>query len=284
MSIVLRPAEKSDFAALNRFIHAQNYIHHHLDWRETLDWLSRQPFLLMEESHQIKAVLACPPEPPEVAWVRLFGVSPRTSPERAWQSMFERAIETLHTHTPRPALVSLSLRDWYSDLLQRHRFTFHQDIVVFIYDTTPPIPPQMPPEFRLRPMQLEDIPEVIVIDNQSFEPIWRLSEQDMQYAYQKSAYMTVAEYEGKIVGYQMSSSTGFYAHLARLAVSPAMQRRRIGFAMVQDLLEYFINQRSCWGVTLNTQHNNTSSIALYQSIGFHKTGERFPVFIYNDSE
>jgi ribosomal protein S18 acetylase RimI-like enzyme len=90
------------------------------------------------------------------------------------------------------------------------------------------------------------------------------------------------ELDGKIVAYQMSSSTGFYAHLARLAVRPDIQRRRIGFRLVQNLLDHFLLQHNCWGVTLNTQHDNTSSLALYRHIGFRETGERFPVYLYQD--
>ena len=102
----------------------------------------------------------------------------------------------------------------------------------------------------------------------------------MLFAFAKSSYCTVAERDGQIIGYSMSSSSGMYAHLARLAVHPEIQRQRLGFALVQDLLHYFINDLNYWGVTLNTQHNNASSLALYHKIGFRETGERFPVYIY----
>jgi [ribosomal protein S18]-alanine N-acetyltransferase len=114
----------------------------------------------------------------------------------------------------------------------------------------------------------------------SFEPIWRLSMDDLRFAINKSTYCTVIERAGTIVGYQISSSAGIYGHLARLAVSPDLQGQGLGFALVQDVLEFFIFELTFWGVTLNTQHNNHSSIALYQRVGFHETGERFPVFTY----
>lgn len=245
-----------------------------------MEWLGRQPFWLCEENHELRAVLACQPEPEEVAWVRLFGASLHTSPDRAWQQLFAKAIEDLRELNPQPALVSLALREWYEDLLKRHGFNHHQDIVVFLFDQQPPEPPQYDAQIHLREMRNEDLPQVEVVDNLAFEPIWRMSLDDLRYAEGKSSYCTVAELNGEIVGYTMSSSSGMYAHLARLAVSPRMQHRRLGFALVQNLLDHFINRLSYWGVTLNTQHNNHASLALYHGMGFRETGERFPVYIY----
>jgi ribosomal protein S18 acetylase RimI-like enzyme len=280
MPPILRPAVQSDYSALYSFTNSLNYLHRHLDWRDSLDWLGRQPFWVWEENHEITAALACAPEPPEVAWVRLFAVSMHTSPDRAWRQLFERTLDVLHANTPAPLVVSLALREWYEDLLNRNGFEHHQDIVVFMFDDTPPPPINLNPQIHLREMLPEDLPEVTVIDQLAFEPIWRLSQDDLRFAESKSAYCTVAELDGQIIGYTMSSSSGMYAHLARLAVHPKIQRQRIGFALVQDLLEHFINGMNYWGVTLNTQHNNIASLALYHQIGFRETGERFPVYIY----
>jgi ribosomal protein S18 acetylase RimI-like enzyme len=280
MVVQPRFATPSDYSALLSFMNGQNYLHRHLDWCDTLDWLGSSPFLVTEDNHKITSVLACPPDPAEVAWVRMFGVSAHHSPDRAWKGLVPHALHALENFTPRPALVSLSMRDWYTDLLKHNGFNVHQDIVVFLYDQAPPA--ALPPEegLTLRIMEDADIPQVAHIDQLAFEPIWRLSDHDMKHAYRKSNYRTVMELDGEIIAYQMSSSTGFYAHLARLAVNPELQRRRIGYRLVQNLLDYFLLHHNCWGVTLNTQHDNASSIALYHRIGFRETGERFPVFIY----
>lgn len=276
----LRPAERTDYTAIYNFTNSLSNIHRHLDWRDTLEWLGHQPFLVLEENQRIIATLACPPEPPEVAWVRLFGVSMHTQLDRTWQRLFERALENLRACSPAPAIVSLALRDWYEDMLKRNGFTYHQDIVVFLFDDQPPPPPKTDPRIRLREMREEDFENVRIIDHLAFETIWRLSQDDLRYAASKSSYCTVAELDGEIIGYTMSSSSGMYAHLARLAIHPRLQRQHLGFALVQDLLDHFINRLNYWGVTLNTQHNNTASLALYHKIGFRETGERFPVFVY----
>jgi GNAT superfamily N-acetyltransferase len=120
------------------------------------------------------------------------------------------------------------------------RLSFHQDIVVFHIRPGPAGCHPLEDGLTLREMPLDDMPQVSRIDHLAFEPIWRLSAQDMKHAYRKSSYRTVMELDGEIIAYQMSSSTGFYAHLARLAVHPSVQRRRIGFRLVQDLLDYFM--------------------------------------------
>ncbi len=280
MPPILRPAERTDYNALLSFINSLSNIHRHLDWRDVLEWLGRSPFWVYEENRRIFAALACPAEPPEVAWVRLFGVSIHSPLDRTWQRMFAHALDDLRACHPAPAIVSLALRDWYEELLKRNGFTYHQDIIVFMFDDEPPPPPQTDPRITLREMSLDDLEKVKVIDNLAFEPIWRLSSDDLRFAAAKSSYCTVAELDGEIIGYTMSSSSGMYAHLARLAVHPRLQRQHLGYALVQDLLDHFINKLNYWGVTLNTQHDNSSSIALYHKIGFEETGERFPVFVY----
>lgn len=283
MPPILRPALLSDYTALHRFINAPNHMHRHLDWRDTLDWLGREPFWLMEEDRQIQAALACVAEPREVAWVRLFATTLRTSPDRAWNLLFEHVLEFFlageQRETP-PEIVSLALREWYEDLLKRKGFVHHQDIVVFLFDQEPPAPPPLDSSICLREMEYEDLPAITAIDNLAFEPIWRLSGEDLDHALDRSAYCTVIEADGEILGYTMSSSAGVYAHLARLAVHPKMQGQRLGFALLQDLLDHFINQHNYWGVTLNTQHDNHASLALYHRVGFRETGERFPVLLY----
>lgn len=281
MAYLLHTAGPDDAFLLHAFLNAQNFIHRHLDWRDPLEWLGSQPFFFLEENHKIQAVLAAPPDPERVAWVRVFGVSPHVSADKGWETLFRPTIDILASLPERPLLVTLALRDWYSALLQRHQFIHHQDIVVFMYDQ--PIPPVQRPlqaGIHLRPLTLDDLEQTCELDNLSFEPIWQLSLADLRHAYHKSSYRTVAEIDGQIVAYQMSAAAGVYAHLSRLAVRPDLQRRGIGSAVLQDLLYHHLVKQNCWGVTLNTQHDNLSSIALYRRTGFRETGERFPVFIY----
>jgi ribosomal protein S18 acetylase RimI-like enzyme len=276
----LREAEKEDRTLIQRFVQSPAYTHRHLDWRDPLDWIGRQPFWILEKNGEIEAVMACLAEPEEVAWLRLFAVENRLSPAWAWNILFERVYNFLSELENRPSIVSLGLQDWFVDLLVANGFQHFQDIIVLSFDDAPPPLLAPDPVFTLRPMQKSDLAEVTRIDNIAFESIWRLSLDDMQRAYDRSTYKTVLELNGVVAGYQMSAHNGFSAHLARLAVDPSLQRRRIGYRLVQDVLRHFIHGHGAWGVTLNTQDNNFASLALYRQIGFRLTGEKFPVYAY----
>lgn len=276
----LRAAERKDKGTISRFLNTPVFTHRHLDWREPLDWLGHSPFWILESNHEIEAVLACPPDPADVAWVRLFAVSSMLSPSWSWKFLFERVLNWMDDQPVRPMITSLGLQDWFSDLLEANSFTHHQDIIVLSYEDLPAEPASLETGLILRKMEIADLPGVGLVDNSSFESIWQLSLDDLTRAFDRSTYKTVMELDGQIVAYQMSAISGFSAHLARLAVLPTLQRRHIGSSMVQDVLHHFINVNGTWGVTLNTQDNNQASLSLYQKIGFHLTGERFPVYVY----
>lgn len=276
----LRAAGRDDRANIQRFLNSPAYTFRHLDWRDPLEWLGRQPFWLLEKSGEIIAVLACLAEPEEVAWVRLFAADTHVSPVWAWNILFERVYSWLAEMPVRPSISALGLNDWFTDLLGVNGFDHFQDIIVLSYDGSAPDPLPKDRAILIRPMLKEDLAHVTRVDNQAFEPIWRLSLDDLTRAYDRSSYKSVIEFEGKVCGYQMSAHNGFTAHLARLAVDPQVQRRRLGYRLVQDVLAYFIEEHGSWGVTLNTQNNNRASLALYQQIGFRLTGEKFPVYVY----
>jgi ribosomal protein S18 acetylase RimI-like enzyme len=50
-------------------------------------------------------------------------------------------------------------------------------------------------------------------------------------------------------------------------------------ALVRDTLDQF-DRRGALRVTVNTQENNEVSLALYDKLGFRKTGETYPVYQY----
>jgi ribosomal-protein-alanine N-acetyltransferase len=137
------------------------------------------------------------------------------------------------------------------------------------------------PELFVRLMEPEDLAAVAGIDQEAFEPIWQNSLSQVEQAYEQSAIATVAEWENAIVGFQISTVNMFAAHLARLAVNPALQGRQIGTTLLSDLVQRCRSER-LWQITINTQDDNHASLALYQRTGWTLTGERFPVYLYKD--
>ena len=83
-AISVRLAQEKDRRHLANLIHFSNSVHRHLDWRSPLDWIGYQPYIVAEREGCILAALACPPDPPEVAWIRLLAVANEITAEEAF--------------------------------------------------------------------------------------------------------------------------------------------------------------------------------------------------------
>ncbi len=276
-SLTLRIATEGDQRAISTLITFEYYVHRHLDWRSPTDWLGRQPFWLLERNQRLLAALACPPDPPEVAWVRFFAASTAIDLREAWQMLFEKGHESLPPEYAYP-IAGLALQDWFAQLLIETGFRHRQHIVVLQWNDRSPQKQVANSHVSLRTLKPADLPAVQVVDELAFERLWQISLDTLTRSYKQSAYSMVAEIDGKIVGYQISTQSSYSAHLARLAVDPSLQQQGIGALLVRDLQAHFSQRRSRL-VTVNTQSDNHASLALYEKLGFERTGERFPVFV-----
>ena len=278
LDYTLRRAEKSDHSELYALLDDDACRQHrHLDWHSPYDWLGYQPFWLLIKNQRIAAAMACPADPPGIAWVRLFAISPHLRPLPAWNILIQKVAEDF-TGGQSVLFASIALQKWYSDLLLEAGYHLHQHIVVLSWAGGIPSKPD-PSPLHIREMLPQDLLRVRHIDQVSFEPIWQNSLDVITRSYKMSNYATVVELDGEIVGFQISSYSFDNAHLSRLAVLPNLQRKGIGRALVNSLIYHFIHDLEIRRITVNTQSDNHSSLALYDHIGFLLTGERFPVYI-----
>lgn len=273
---VTRSAINGDRHKLANLVHFGTHIHRHLDWRQPLDWIGRYPYLLAEQDHQVVAALACPPDPPNIAWIRLFASSqPDLYPE-TWDLLWEQAKGYLHSLTGPLKVAAIPLNKWFCDLLVASGFTSCINVVVLSWDCRD-LPPENQIDIDIRPMLLDDLPKVEQIDAAAFGGVWQNSQSCLEIAFHQAAVATCAELDGQFVGYQISTATTMGGHLARLAVHPDAQGQGVGFALLRDLLSQFV-RRGAHQVTVNTQHDNAISLALYHKAGFHRTGEEYPLY------
>jgi ribosomal protein S18 acetylase RimI-like enzyme len=100
----------------------------------------------------------------------------------------------------------------------------------------------------------------------------------MRQAYRNAYSCTLAEWNGMILGFQISTFFLEGAHLARLAVTPQAQGKGIGALLLQDLLQRFI-RRGVYAMTVNTQSSNSRSLRLYQRFNFQPNGYDLPYWI-----
>jgi ribosomal protein S18 acetylase RimI-like enzyme len=241
-----------------------------------LDWIGSPPFFVLENQGQIVSALACPPDPPSVAWVRLFVNSGKLSLGESWQMLWEAAHLDL-AHKDGFTVAAIVLQDWYHSLLINSGFFSRQSIVMLERDQQAPVDIILPVGFSIRGMYQYDLPAVAEVDAAAFEPLWQNSLPSLERAYPQAVLATVVEADGQVLGYQLSTRNPLGAHLARLAVRPELQGRGIGRALVADLIQQ-AQRRSMYHLTVNTQSDNSASLALYKKIGFQETGERYPVY------
>ena len=275
-----RTANGKDRQRLANLIHFETLVHRHLDWRPPLDWIDYHPYLIAERGGQLVAALACPPDPPDVAWIRLFAVASEVEPAEAWWALWPMACQFL-TQEPKIRIAAIPLQDWFRQLLIACQFILTNQVIMLSWerDRLPPL--RKSPALRIRTMKLGDLKSIEILDTVAFGPLWHNSLTSLELAFRQAVVASVAELDGTIVAYQISTGTQMGAHLARLATHPRYQRRGIGSFLLGDTLTQFY-RRGALRVTVNTQQDNLSSIALSEKAGFKRTGESYPVYQYPD--
>jgi len=275
----VRPATQADTQQLANLIHFEQYVHRHLDWRPPLEWIGHAPYLVAERRNNIIATLACPPDPPNVAWIRLFAVGSGYSPQMAWEELWPEALRVLSSSSPAIITAAIPLQNWFRSLLEMSDFRQTHKVVVLAWQAGTKAAPVNKSDVVIRPMNLDDLASVERVDMAAFGSVWQNTRSCLELAYRQAAIATVAEVESELVGYQISTATTLGGHLARLAVLPLYQGQGIGYAILHDMLAQF-ERRGANHLTVNTQHDNLTSLSLYQKAGFRRTGEEYPVFQY----
>jgi ribosomal protein S18 acetylase RimI-like enzyme len=273
----IRPANVDDHLAVINLVNSSFFVHRHLDWRLPTDWLGKQPFWVKGEGAEIQAVLSCVPEPERIAWVRLFATSQPAHLDEDWTQLFQNCLEYFKT-SPADILPAIGIREWFSELLTRHGFNYLQDIVVLEWNRILPALPETKP-ITIRPARMDDLEAICEIDAAAFEPIWHLPFSALRQAFETSAYTSVAVVDDLVIGYQLSTMSQSSAHLARLAVLPKFQHQKIGLNLAAEMVTHF-SRGGIHAITVNTQNNNTASLAVYARLNFQPTGDHYPVFIY----
>jgi ribosomal protein S18 acetylase RimI-like enzyme len=249
--------------------------HQHLDWNDAFSLIGKQPFQMALQDLQPIACLACPPDPPGVAWLRLFAVAPGAPPDDLWKYLWDQAsLQVMHAGVGRAAV--LVTGRWMIPLLEQSDFE-QSNSVDFLAWQRGKLPVLPHPAGTVRVMRSGDLPRVTEIDNAAFEEIWRYTHENLENANARASLANIVEIEGQVVAYLMASATAIGAHIARLAVDPDWQGRGIGTMLVHHALTQ-LSMQGYVKPTVNTQSDNHAALRLYRSLGFQNTGQRLPVF------
>jgi ribosomal protein S18 acetylase RimI-like enzyme len=271
----LRAATPADRNAVSLLMRYEPYVHSHLDWRPADEWLGAQPYLMLERGRRAIGVLAAPPDPPNTAWLRLFAVVADASPAAVWDQLWPPTRDELVRRGVRIA-AALSAEPWFGSICARAGFHETHGVIVLERHRGPLATAAGTSVAAIREASRADYETVYATDLSAFTPPWQMSAEVIGQAVALADFITVAEVEGQIVGYQLTTPSNQGAHLARLAVLPSWQGFGIGTSLVRHLIEHY-NHRRAGLLTVNTQDTNVASLAVYEGLGFTRTGVRFPV-------
>lgn len=124
----------------------------------------------------------------------------------------------------------------------------------------------------VREMQLDDLSEVMVIENENFSVPW--TEMGFfSFLVRDDTLFLVAEEKGEILGYMGIMMVLDEGEITNVSVSRKARRRGVGRALVAEMIRQMEN-RGILVLHLEARKSNEAAIALYQSFGFVKDGER----------
>lgn len=271
----IKHADPSDRASVSALLSTARWQHQHFDWISALDLLSETPFLIALDRGLVVGCLACPPDPPQVAWLRIFSIAADYSPAYVWDQLWPDAAAEVSAKRVKHAAALLS-GDWLAPILKGCGFENTND-VIFLERRGEAPPTPLLPLGKVRTMLPKDIEAVIELDQSAFKDIWQYSAATLRQAYKHAAIATIIEHDDEPLGYQISTASIYGAHLARLAVAPQWQGRGFGKALVVDVINRFFHQ-GVLKVSVNTQTDNEQSLRIYRKLGFRDSGSRHPVY------
>jgi ribosomal-protein-alanine N-acetyltransferase len=122
-------------------------------------------------------------------------------------------------------------------------------------------------------MREPDLDQIVDLEMQLFVSPWSRGMFEEELQEKEYVLALVLENEGRIVGYLIAYLVADEVHIANIGTAPDQQRRGLGKAMMQNLLD----QAQKNGFTLahlEVRRTNRAAISLYEKLGFHIVGVR----------
>ena len=236
--------------------------------------------------NQIDALVAYYPEPrpaslpagePDRVFLRAAafrnGVSPSTALHQLLNAWCAGA-----AHRTR-LLIAYGGEPWYNRALLAAGCVLAEEVIFFELPHLDRSAPELhlpPTTAELRTAAVADIGDLARLDAACFNVLWHMGPADLRQLV-LFGQLTLAEMAGSLAGYLALTTRDDVAQVARLAVHPAWSGHGLGRQLLAGGLRAAADL-GCRRAVLNTQADNQRAQALYRSLGFHPTGERFEVY------
>jgi ribosomal-protein-alanine N-acetyltransferase len=127
------------------------------------------------------------------------------------------------------------------------------------------------PLLGMRPMQAEDLPQVLVIEETVYPFPWTLG---IFHDCLRVGYCCwVITLDQEVIGYGVMSIVIDESHILNLCISPKWQGRGLGMKLIRRLLK-IARQHGAESVYLEVRAGNKIAIGLYERLGFVEIGQR----------
>lgn len=125
----------------------------------------------------------------------------------------------------------------------------------------------------IRRMTVHDVDQVHDVEKLTFSLPWSRDSFQNELTHNQFAHYLVLEREGEVVGYGGMWLIGDEAHVTNIAIAPEYRGRKWGEKLLLAMKRYAIQQGAI-AMTLEVRASNQVAQALYEKIGFYKTGIR----------
>ncbi len=269
-SVNVRLLNSNDLPLVERLLNTSEYIYQRFTQEELPALLKHYPTVGLFSGTTQRGFLLSQTVNAPSAWIGGFGVSWTES--RSYTKILDILLEHLAKHliTRRVRYLYYSgndmQNDWLRDALLLRGFGLHR--LLYAYDKYDySVPAKGNQQVKLRPVEKDDIPALLAVEEACFEDFWRYDALSFEDIAATHPYFVVAELDGKVVGYQFNALDGESGYLVRIAVHPSVSGRGVGVRLMSEAIDFFKKARVL-RIMLNTQDDNTRAHRLYEWFGF----------------
>jgi len=260
----------ADIAAVTRLLSTSEYIYQRFTFEELPMLLKKYPAVGLFHGSSLQSFLISQTVSAPSAWIGGYGVSWTES--RSYITMLDTLLAQLTPH-----LIKRGARhvyysgndldnDWLRNILLTRDFKLHR--LLYAYDKVDfNIPSAGNRLVKVRPVEFADIPALLAIEDACFEDFWRYDAFSFEDIMATHPYFVVAEWQGRVIGYQFNALDDEFGYLVRIAVYPSASGKGIGVRLMSEAITFF-KQANVLRIMLNTQEDNTHAHRLYEWFGF----------------
>ncbi len=260
----------ADIAAVTRLLSTSEYIYQRFTFEELPMLLKKYPAVGLFYGSSLQSFLISQTVSAPSAWIGGYGVSWTES--RSYITMLDTLLAQLTPH-----LIKRGARhvyysgndldnDWLRNILLARDFKLHR--LLYAYDKVDfNIPSAGNRLVKVRPVELADVPALLAIEDACFEDFWRYDAFSFEDIMATHPYFVVAEWQGRVIGYQFNALDDESGYLVRIAVHPSASGKGIGVRLMSEAITFF-KQANVLRIMLNTQEDNTHAHRLYEWFGF----------------